>query len=346
MNKFYKNKKRIVESCPVKDLISKIESGELDLSTEYQRDTIWTNERKALLIDSILRDIDIPKIYLAYFPSENKYECIDGKQRIDSILDFYNGSIQSTSGEVYKKMSDNKIFLDYPFSVVIIKNPTEEEISELFFRLNFGIPLNGGERLNAMTGDMRKFVFATIGKNGPFLNGLGIKAGKRYRFSRETALAQMIINSLHFREDNKFVRARYEDLYNFFKNYKDFDTKTKTRTSKITANLKEMEKEFGKNAEKLNGKAAIISAYLFCEELIERGGKKNLKEFPGFYLKLLDEMKEQADKIKNYEIPNKKDLLDKFQHNLQQASAEGYSIQKRHEFLREKFNSYLKTGKI
>lgn len=346
MKKRDQNKKRLVESWPVKDLISKIESGELDLSTEYQRDTIWTNEKKALLIDSILRDIDIPKIYLAHFPQESKYECIDGKQRINSILDFYNGGIQSTSGEIYKKMQDNKIFLNYPFSVVIIKDPTEEEISELFFRLNFGMPLNGGERLNAMTGEMRKFIFATIGKNGPFLKGLGIKAGKRYRFSRETALAQMVINSLHFREDNKFVRSRYEDLYKFFKDYKNFDNKTKAKTSKITTNLSGIEKVFGKNAEKLNGKAAIVSAYLFCEELIEKKDKRNLKEFPEFYLGLLAEMKKQAEKIKKYEIPDKKELLDKFQHNLQQASAEGYSIQRRHEFLEEKFSSYLKTRKI
>lgn len=346
MKKIDINKKRTVEHWAVKDLISKIESGELDLSTEYQRDEIWFKEKKELLIDSILKDIDIPKIYLAHFPKENKYECIDGKQRIYSILDFYNGNIQATSGEFYKKLDDNKVFLDYLFSVVIIKDPTGEEISELFFRLNYGVPLNGGEKLNARTGKMRDFVFNKIGKNGPFLNGLGIKAGKRYRFSRETALAQMVINSLHFREDGKFVRARYEDLYSFFKKHKDFDSKIESKTSKITANLREIEKVFGDDAQKLNGKAAIVSAYLFCEELIEKGGKKNLKEFPEFYLKLLDEMKEQADKIKRYEIPNKKDLLDKFQHNLQQASAEGYSIQKRQEFLREKFNSYLKTGKI
>lgn len=340
------NKKRIVELWSANDLISRIESGELDLDTEYQRDVIWSREKKELLIDSMLNDIDIPKIYLAHLAKDKKYECIDGKQRIASVLDFYNNKIQSISGESYKEISDKNIFLDYQFSVTIIQNPTNEDISELFYRLNYGDPLNGGERINAITGKMRDFVFVTIGKNGPFLRNLGIRAGERYRFSRETALAQMIINSLFFREGNEFTRARYEDLRDFFLKYKNFDAVTQKKSLRISSILKDIEKVFDKDAERLNRKAAVVSAYLFCEEIIEKRGGKNLKDFPKFYLQLLDEMKQQAEKIKNYEIPSKKDLLDKFQHNLQQASAEGYSIQRRHDFLKEKFDSYLKTGKI
>jgi hypothetical protein len=345
-----KEKKRVVKDWFVKDLISAIESGELDLTTEYQRDTIWPTDKQGLLIDSIFRDYDIPKIYFAHFPVEKKYECIDGKQRIYSILDFYNEKIKSTSGQFYSKIAETekKVFLDYPLSVVSIKNPSGEEISELFYRLNYGIPLNGAERLHAMRGDMRDFVFDTIGKNGSFLKNLGIKAGKKYRFSRETALAQMVINSIYFREsDDKFVRARYEDLFTFFKKYAKFDSDTKNKTTKIVENLKEMESVFGDNASKLNRKSAIVSAYLFCEELIRNKDKKSLKLFPNFYLLLIDEMKKQATLVKTYKTPDKKILLDKFQNNLQQASAEGYSIERRHEFLKKTaFPYFLKTGKI
>lgn len=338
-------KKRRVELWPTKNLISIIESGDLDLSTEYQRDVIWSRTKQMLLIDSILKDIDIPKIYLAYFTKGNKYECIDGKQRIASILAFYNNNLPSASGEYFKQLSDKSLFLDYEFSISILQDPTNEEISELFYRLNIGTPLNGGERIKAMSGDMRDFIFRKIGVRGPFIGKVGMK---EYRFSREIAVAQMILNSLFFRKRDEFVRVRYEDIYKFLlqKENISFDIHVREKANKFFSTLLKVEKTFGKEVLKLKRKSAIVSAYLFCEELIEKNRVDNLKEFPIFYLKLFDEIKQQADLIKKYESPKKKELLSGFQIYLQQASAEGYSIKRRHEFLKRKFFLYLKSGEI
>lgn len=344
MNKI--DKKRRVETWPAKDLISKVESGELDLDTEYQREVIWPKEKQALLIDSILKDIDIPKIYLAYFVKEKRYECIDGKQRIASILEFYNNNLQATTGENYKNLPENRIFLDYGFSVTIIQNPTKEEISELFKRLNIGTPLNGGEQINAMRGDLKDFIFKDIGRSGPFIGKVGMK---EYRFSREIALAQMVINSLPFREEkSEFVRARYEDIRAFLERdgHKKFNSSTKKGVDKVSATLKKVEDAFGDSVSKLNRKSAIVSAYLFCEMMIEKKREKDLTKFAEFYLKLLDEMKQQADLIKAYKTPTKKILLEGFQKNLQQASVEGYSLKRRQEFLEKAFAHYLKKGEI
>lgn len=339
------DKKRDVQFWSVKKLISSSDSGELDLETEYQRDPIWKDDKKSLLIDSILKDIDIPKIYLAYFTKEKKYECIDGKQRIASILGFYNNNIPTTSGEYYNELPDQDIFLKYDFSVSIIKDPAIEDISELFLRLNIGVPLNGGELIHAMRGKMRNFIFKEIGENGPFIDKVGMID---FRFSREIALAQMIINSLFFRKNIEFVRARYENIRDFLNEEKNkkFDSSTRKKVDKIHSILKRIEGAFGKDITKLHRKSAIVSAYLYCEEIIEKKNGKNLKEFAVFYLQLLDETKQQADLMNKYQVPKKRILLDRFQKNLQQASVEGYSIKRRHEFLEEAFKYYLKTGKI
>ncbi len=64
-------------------------SDEIDHEPVYQRKGhIWTTADKALLIDSILNDYDIPKIYVADFTSlksplnkkKKRYAVIDGKQ--------------------------------------------------------------------------------------------------------------------------------------------------------------------------------------------------------------------------------------------------------------------------
>jgi len=346
------NKKRSIENWLTSDLISILDSGELDLTTEYQREVIWSRSQKQLLIDSVLEDIDIPKIYLAYFVKEHKYECIDGKQRISSILDFYNNNLKTIDGKTFEELSDQSDFLKYSFSISIIHEPTDEHISKLFYRLNLGEPLNGGEKLHALRGDMRNFIFDTMGKeSAPFISKVGMKGkvgSKVYRFSREIVLAQIIMNSLFFRQTSNFIRVRYEDIHKFLNlpENKTFSQATTKKIDKYKLTLKKIELVFGHNMSKLNRKSAIVSAYLFCEELIEKKGEKNLDKFPDFYVQLLEEVKAQAVLIKRYETPTKKILLQDFQKNLQQASNEGYSTDRRQKFLEKAFVHYLKTGEI
>src|SRR5438128_10172722 len=55
---------------------------------EYQRqDNLWSEEKKSLLIDSILKNIDIPKLYFNRTTDAN-YEVVDGQQRLWSIWQF------------------------------------------------------------------------------------------------------------------------------------------------------------------------------------------------------------------------------------------------------------------
>ena len=55
----------------------------------YQRSAVWKPEQKQLLIDSILRKIDIPKLYLREMNSKRfTYEIIDGQQRMRTLWEF------------------------------------------------------------------------------------------------------------------------------------------------------------------------------------------------------------------------------------------------------------------
>ncbi len=63
----------------------------IDLDADYQREKIWSTKQQEELLDSILVDIDIPKIYLAEVEDNKQfdYECIDGKQRMSTLLRFF-----------------------------------------------------------------------------------------------------------------------------------------------------------------------------------------------------------------------------------------------------------------
>ena len=56
---------------------------------EYQREpTIWSRAAKQRLIDSIVRGFDIASIYLYRHEDEDRWDCIDGRQRIGAIRAF------------------------------------------------------------------------------------------------------------------------------------------------------------------------------------------------------------------------------------------------------------------
>src|SRR5437588_5890659 len=81
---------REIRSIPVKTFIEDWVY-RIDLDADYQREKIWSREDQEKLIDSIIQNIDIPKIYLAKISRKENfdYECIDGKQRMATLLTFF-----------------------------------------------------------------------------------------------------------------------------------------------------------------------------------------------------------------------------------------------------------------
>jgi uncharacterized protein with ParB-like and HNH nuclease domain len=72
----------------------------INFSPAYQRrGNVWGREQKQLLIDSIINGYDIPKLYFQFMPQDvnateiYNYAVIDGKQRLEAILDFVEDRI-------------------------------------------------------------------------------------------------------------------------------------------------------------------------------------------------------------------------------------------------------------
>jgi uncharacterized protein with ParB-like and HNH nuclease domain len=64
----------------------------------YQRtDEVWDDNKRRLLIDSILRGIDIPKLY--YFDNQDgTFDVIDGHQRTVAIMLFLSNEFALAGG--------------------------------------------------------------------------------------------------------------------------------------------------------------------------------------------------------------------------------------------------------
>ncbi len=81
-------------------------NGRLNIEPEWQRNYVWDNGRASRLIESFLADIPVPVVYLAK-TDDNKYEVIDGVQRLTSVFSFFAGKTVLTGLELlpehYKK---------------------------------------------------------------------------------------------------------------------------------------------------------------------------------------------------------------------------------------------------
>src|ERR1039458_3119627 len=65
----------------------------LNLRPEYQRRLVWPQEKKSLFIESLLMNIPIPPVFL-YESDLNRYEVMDGQQRLNAILEFYENNLE------------------------------------------------------------------------------------------------------------------------------------------------------------------------------------------------------------------------------------------------------------
>ena len=135
----------------------------------YQRNYVWSNKMKSLLIESFIMNIPIPPIFL-YEKDYSYYEILDGKQRISSIVDFYKNEYKLEGLEVWGSLN-GYFYRDLPIrikegldrrylsSVIMLKESEKDsfEMSQLikivFERLNTGgLKLSTQEARNAIYG--------------------------------------------------------------------------------------------------------------------------------------------------------------------------------------------------
>ncbi|KAG5642842.1 hypothetical protein DXG03_002048 [Asterophora parasitica] len=77
-------------------LYDQIRRSEITLDTSYQRDVVWPDTKMIGLIDSVLRNLYVPPVIFAVVAHEDGSErrvCVDGKQRLTSLMRFMDGLI-------------------------------------------------------------------------------------------------------------------------------------------------------------------------------------------------------------------------------------------------------------
>jgi len=201
----------------------------IDTNPDFQRPAVWSTAQKQLLIDTILREYDVPKMYWRKLgATPDRYDVVDGQQRLRAIWGFVDGDFKlpkdaepadglAISGCSYESLPDDlRVRFDtYALDVVVLEDTDEDEVREMFLRLQNGTSLKAQEKRNALPGAMRQFVrsltqhefFARVG----FANT---------RFTHDQVAAQMVCLELA----GGPVNVKNADLNRMYEANQDFDT--------------------------------------------------------------------------------------------------------------------------
>lgn len=172
----------------VGDFVSWQKHNALVLSPSFQRRPVWKAAAKSFLVDTIVRGLPVPVIFLREQKTDlssldSKKEVVDGQQRLRSLISFiaptmlpdYKADIDAFLVErvhnpeiAGKKFSElptdvRQRILDYQFSVHILPSSVDDrEVLQIFARMNAtGVKLNDQELRNAeYFGEFKTSVFS------------------------------------------------------------------------------------------------------------------------------------------------------------------------------------------
>lgn len=123
----------------LESLLNKFYLHGVDMNPPYQRDYVWDDKDKESLLDSIFEGIEIGKFAFIHndYTHKNGYEILDGKQRLSTLLDFYEDRIEY-KGFKFSELSnqDKRTFLNKNVSIGETEGLTNEQIYLYFYKLN------------------------------------------------------------------------------------------------------------------------------------------------------------------------------------------------------------------
>ena len=148
------------------------------------------------------RNYDVPKLYWRRTGTKpDTYDVVDGQQRLRALWEFFDEKFKlpknsepiegdAIAGCGYSDLPDElrSRFDVYPLDIVVLEDTDEDEVREMFLRLQNGTSLKAQEKRNAFPGKMRDFVHELA--QHPLFTKVGF-ANSRFAFDH--VAAQMVL---------------------------------------------------------------------------------------------------------------------------------------------------------
>lgn len=329
--------KRSNKPMPVSSIVRR--RTKIDEGPEYQRGLVWSKKQKQLLIDTILRDLDIPKFYFRSIRGDEagrEFEVVDGQQRLNAIWEFAENKYRlakdadpiegkeirnCTYGELDEDMKD--AFDSYFLDIVMLDEGSQDEVEEMFVRLQNGTTLKAAEKRNALPGNMRTFVRGIAAH--PFFQSAGFQ-NKRYDFDQVAAQCTM------FELAGEATNIKNTELEKMYLDNQDFDSEN-AEAKKIRRVLNFLHAAFPEKTPELK-KASVNTLYLLTSMLIAKYAISGQENKLGAWF--IDFEKRRSEEMQKPEEERSNEMVS-YQNAASHASDAVESIEYRYKILSRDF---------
>lgn len=201
------------------DFLQWREADGLDLTPKFQRRGVWSPQARSFFIDSLLRQMPVPPIYIRAIQGPDRHrvvrQVVDGQQRVACILDFIDGKfrLSKTLDEQWGAKSfegispdERQRIMTYSFSVEQFHGVSDLEVLEIFARLNtYSVPLNDQELRNGRYfGLFKRSVYALAYQHLEFWRRHGIFTERSVARMLEVELtSELVIAQMDGMQDKK-----------------------------------------------------------------------------------------------------------------------------------------------
>lgn len=203
------------------------ERGELFLSPKFQRRRVWSDKAKSYLIDTVLRGLPIPPVFIRQQidakTRKTIREVIDGQQRLGAILDFLKDGfkVSKIHNKDYANLYFSALppdvqndFFQYEIATNLVLTPGDEQVLAIFARLNtYTVPLNKQELWNAKYfGLFKQIVHSLAYEFHTFwINSRILSDQKIARMGDVELTSELVIAGIDGIQDKKIIENYYKE---------------------------------------------------------------------------------------------------------------------------------------
>jgi hypothetical protein len=200
------------------DMKDRFDRGQILINEEYQRSFIWKRYQRKNLIESIMKGLSIG-VLVTWENRNRQLEILDGQQRIRTIITYLKGDFPNNANKKFRELTrtEQSEIEGYSVYYIQLKSALEEEqISDIFTRLQEGTPLNTPEKVNAFRGKFREHFMLSFKVHRLF------EKVQNYRFRARFLAAQFLLLELKTDFDrNSFPGMSYLDFKNVNEEFKE-----------------------------------------------------------------------------------------------------------------------------
>lgn len=327
-----------------------VENGKIAFDNVVQRSYVWEPARRSKLITSMIIGFPIPPIYSKR--GENRvYDILEGQQRLVTVTKFLNDEFKLTNVAPFELMDEatdernrydisglkfselpeelKEIIKTCNFTIYYFDDITQEEIREMFQRLNNGKPLSTKEKNIAYCNDIANIM--ELGKHNIFHDMLTKKAYESKSYVSIIAkMYQMMTEDI---ENISFVGSKFNPYIQQIK----IDPEEAARLQDIFDSIElihdtfagDVDKHIQKIGKKIYKEIHLISLVPFTKRADEDGVDIGL----------------MIDWIRGfYEPEDKPSVSDEYNIACIAGTAKPENIQKRYYALEASFNEFFKES--